>query len=55
MTYPRSLRTALTHVHEARAQLDPKKLGIPEGSSQEAAIISSLELVEELLKLRTGA
>jgi hypothetical protein len=55
MTYPKSLRAALTHVHEARTQLDPKKLGIPEGSNREAALISSLELVEDLLKLRMGA
>ncbi len=55
MTYPKSLRAALTHVHEARSQLDPKKLGIPEGSNREAALISSLELTEMILELRTGA
>ncbi len=55
MTYQTSLRSTLLHLQKTRSQFDPEKLGIPNGSSQEAAIISSLDLVEELLKLRMGA
>ena len=55
MTYPRSLRTAPTHVHEARSQFDPETQGIPKGSNREAALISSLELAEIILEMRKGA
>ena len=55
MTYKTSPRSTLLHLQKTRSQFDPEKLGIPNGSSQEAAIISSLESTEELLKLRMGA
>jgi len=55
MTYQTSLRSTLLHLQKTLSLYDPEKLGIPEGSSQEAAIISSLKLAEDLLKLRMGA
>jgi len=55
MTYQTSLRSTLLHLQKTRSQFDPEKLGIPKGSNREAALISSLELTEMILELRTGA
>ncbi len=54
MSYHGTLKTAVKSLEKAQSELDPDKLNIPQGSSREAAVKSSLELAADILELRMG-